>query len=390
VAANRRKSNAQELFQMTARHRGIFRQGRIEVREAFASANRAALLPFAAMAIATCVSVAWAGGGARMAPGNAPADVSAASAARANASAAAANGKADESACDRACLEAIGNRYLEALAAHDPSMAPLAPNVEYAQDNVRLKIGQALWATCSGLGKYRHYFADPERGDLGMIGVVYENGVGAILIMRLKVVDHLITQAEQFVAHDPRGAALYEEMGKPDPRWLEPIPPDQRESRAALEQAAYMYLEGLQLNDGRGVYAFTPDCERTEDAVRTTNQPRPQNYGHSDKDISDFTMMNCTDQYKLGFLGFTTGVRDRRFLVVDVERGAVLASSYLDFDGTVTAVHLTDGRVWKVPPYFMVPRTNQANEAYRVEKGSISRIEMTMYEIPFNMKPAFP
>jgi len=38
----------------------------------------------------------------------------------------------------------------------------------------------------------------------------------------------------------------------------------------------------------------------------------------------------------------------------------------------------------------MVPRTNIANEAYRIEKGSISRIEMTMYEIPFNMKPAFP
>jgi hypothetical protein len=293
-------------------------------------------------------------------------------------------------ACDRACLEAIGNRYLEAVAAHDPSKAPLAPNIQYAQDNVRLKIGQALWSTASGLGHYRHYFCDPERGDVGMIGVVYENGVGAILIVRLKVVKHLITEAEQFVAHDPRGAAVYEKMGHPDPRWLEPIPPDQRETRAALDQAAYMYLEGLQLNDGQGVYAFTPDCQRTEDGTYTTNRSRPQNYGHSDESVRDFTMMNCTDQYKLGFLGFTTGVRDRRFLVTDVERGAVLASSYLDFDGTVTSIKLTDGEVWKVPPYFMVPRTNIANEAYRVENGSISRIEMTMYEIPFNMRPAFP
>jgi hypothetical protein len=296
---------------------------------------------------------------------------------------------ASSSSCDRACLEAIGNQYLAAMAAHDPSKAPLAPNVEFAQDNVRLKIGQALWATISGLGHYRHYFCDPERGDVGMIGVVYENGVGAILIMRLKVVNHRITQAEQFVAHDPHGAAVYEKMGKPDPRWLEPIPPDQRETRAALDQAAYMYLEGLQLNDGRGVYAFTPDCQRTEDGTYTTNRPHPQNYGHADETVN-FTSMNCTDQYKLGFLGFTTGVRDRRFLVTDVERGEVLASSYLDFDGTVTSIKLTNGQIWKVPPYFMVPRTNIANEAYRVEKGSISRIEMTMYEVPFNMKPAFP
>ena len=292
--------------------------------------------------------------------------------------------------CDRACLEGVATRYLEAMAAHDRSKAPLAPNGKYAQDNVPLKVGQALWATASGLGKYRHFFADPERGDVGAIAVVYENGVGAILIVRLKVEGGLITEAEQFVAHDPHGAAEYEKAGAPDPLWLVPVPVDQRQTREALDQTAYMYYEGLQLNDGKGIYAFTPDCQRTEDAVRTTNQPRPQNYGHSDLDISDFTTMNCADQYKLGFLGFTTGCRHRRFLVTDVERGAVLANAFLDFDGTVTEVHLTDGRVWKVPPYFMTPRTNQSNEAYRIEKGSIRLIEMTMYEIPFNMEPAFP
>ncbi len=291
--------------------------------------------------------------------------------------------------CDRACLEGVMNRYLDAMVAHNPSQAPLAADVQYAQDNVRLKIGQALWATATARGKYIHYFADPEQGDVGVITDVQENGVGAILIVRLKVEGGLITQAEQFVAHDPYGAANYEKLGKPDPGWLTPIPMDQRETRAALDQAAYMYYEGLQLNDGQGIYAFTPDCNRIEDATRTTNQPRPQNYGHADQDIGDFPTMNCTDQYKLGFLGFTTGCRHRRFLVTDVERGAVLASAYLDFDGTITEVHLTDGRLWKVPPYFMTPRTNQSNEAYRIEKGSISLIEMTMYEIPFNMQPAF-
>ena len=296
---------------------------------------------------------------------------------------------ADQSTCDRACLEGIANQYLQAMVAHDPSKAPFAPTVKYAQDNVPLKIGDALWATASALGNYRHFFADPERGDIGLIGVVYENGTGAILIVRLKVVNHAITEAEQFVAHDPHGAALYEKIGKPDPRWLEPIPPELRQTREALEQTAYMYYEGLQKNDGRGIYAFTDDCTRIEDAVPTVNQPRPANYGHSDQDISDFTMLGCTAQYKLGFLGFTTGCRDRRFLVVDTERGAVLASAYLDFDGTVTEVKLTDGRVWKVPPYFMTPRTNQSNEAYRIVKGSIQLIEMTMYEVPFNAKPAF-
>ena len=288
-------------------------------------------------------------------------------------------------ACDRACLEAITLRYLEAMVAHDPSHAPLASTVRFTQDNVPLQIGDALWGTMSSLGTYRHYFADPERGDVGCICVVYENDIAGILIVRLKVINREITEAEQFFAHDPRGAAAYEKAGKPKDLWLQPIRPELRQTREALEQAAYMYYEAISQNDGRGVYAFTDDCERTEDGVYTTNQPRPQNYGHADQNVGDFAMMPCKKQYELGFLGFTTGCRDRRYLVVDVERGAILASAFLDFDGTITEMRLTDGRVWKVPPYFMTPRTNMSNEAYRVENGTIRLIEMTMYEVPFNI-----
>src|SRR5579863_5154294 len=68
--------------------------------------------------------------------------------------------------CDRACLEGIASKYLDAMVAHDPSKAPLASDVKYSQDNVPLKIGQALWATASKRGNYVHYFADPEQGDV--------------------------------------------------------------------------------------------------------------------------------------------------------------------------------------------------------------------------------
>jgi len=70
-------------------------------------------------------------------------------------------------ACDRTCLEGIASKYLDAMVAHDPSRAPLSAAVKYSQDNVPLKIGQALWATTTKRGKYVHYFADPEQGDVG-------------------------------------------------------------------------------------------------------------------------------------------------------------------------------------------------------------------------------
>src|ERR1700727_877860 len=139
---------------------------------------------------------------------------------------------APKPACDRACLEGIASKYLDARVPHDSSKAPLAADVKYSQDNVPLKIGQALWATATKRGKYVHYFADPEQGDVGLIGVLYEGDVPGIFILRLKVVNGQITEAEQFMAHDPHGAALYEKMGAPEPLWLAPVPHDQRETRA--------------------------------------------------------------------------------------------------------------------------------------------------------------
>jgi hypothetical protein len=308
----------------------------------------------------------------------------------ATASAAFAQAGPTRNSCDRACLIAMMDRYLEALVAHDPARVPFAPGARFAQDNQPLHAGEALWTTASALGTYRHYFTDPERGDAGLIGVVYQNGIGAILILHLKVENRQITEAEQWVAHDPAGAAAYEEAKAPESLWSEPIPAERRQSREALEAAAYMYFQALEKNDGKGVYPFTDDCQRSEDGVRTSNRSESMSYGHSDTSVSDFTKLGCKAQFKLGFFGFTTGARDRRYLVVDPEYGAVLSCAFLEFDGSQPDfITLTDGRTWEVPPYFWTSRTNQLHEGFRVENGSIRRVEMTMYEIPFGSRSAF-
>ena len=38
--------------------------------------------------------------------------------------------------CDKACLTSTVDNYLAALVAHDPSLVPLSPNLEFVQDNV--------------------------------------------------------------------------------------------------------------------------------------------------------------------------------------------------------------------------------------------------------------
>ncbi len=292
--------------------------------------------------------------------------------------------------CDRVCLTGMMDQYLDALVAHDPARVPLAPDARFAQDNQPLRVGEALWRTASGLGKYRHYFTDPERGDAGLIGIIYENGLGAILVLHLKVENRQIIEAEQWVVHDASGAAAYEKQGAPEPLWSEPIPANRWQSREALQATAYMYFQALEKNDGKGIYPFTDDCQRSEDGVRTSNRSEAMSYGHSDTSVSDFTTLGCKAQFQLGFFGFTTGARDRRYLVVDPEHGAVLASAFLEFDGSQPDyITLTDGRKWRVAPYFWTSRTNQLHEGFRIENGSIRRVEMTMYEIPFAARSAF-
>ena len=289
----------------------------------------------------------------------------------------------------REYLEDMGEKYLEALASGNPTRAPFSNDVIFSENNQRLPLGEASWRTIDRLGRYRHYYADPETGRVGLIANIYENGSGCILVLRLIVKDHLISDVEQFVIRDPFGSELYEKMGQPDPVWLEPIPLAQRQSREALEAVSYMYFQALERNDGSGIYPFLDNCQRLEHARPTVNRPRNEGYGHAETSV-DFVTLNAKQQYELGLMAFVTRIRDRRVAVVDIERGAVLGQSCYDFDGTLKTIHFKNGDNWDIPPYFRTPRSHQAIEGFKIINGSFRYIEMTFLEVPFATRPASP
>ncbi len=289
-------------------------------------------------------------------------------------------------ACDRACLEGFINQYLEALAARDPSRLPLADDVVFVENQQVLKLGDGLWRTVTGLGKYRHYFADPEMGQAGLIGVVEESGAKIIFDMRLAIADGKIKEIETLAIRSP--ATLYEEHGAPAPKFLETIPPEQRLPREELARIANKYFTGMQGNDPKGDYTFFhPQCDRWEHGLQTTNKTGVK-YGHVQD--TEFAAMSCREQFQTGFLGFVTRIRDRRFAVVDVERQTVLAFAQFDHNGTVRELHMSNGKTSVVPPYFSSPRTLSIGEAWRIEDGMIRQIEATLNESPYGMRPAFP
>src|SRR3990170_453741 len=128
--------------------------------------------------------------------------------------------------CNRACLERFADRYLEALAARDPSRLPLADKAVFVENQQVLRLGDGLWRTVTGLGRYRHYFADPEMGQAGLISVIEESGTRIIFDLRLAIADGKIREIESLAIR--ASAELYEQRGAPHPQLLQTIPPEKR------------------------------------------------------------------------------------------------------------------------------------------------------------------
>jgi hypothetical protein len=289
--------------------------------------------------------------------------------------------------CDRPCLEGMIDQYLNALVKHDPAGLPLAENVVFVENNQRLQLGDGTWRTMTGMGKYRHYFADPPAGQAAVMTVMEENGAPILYDLRLAIVDRKITEIEALVIRAGPGANVVEQLGQPWPEFLETVPPEQRVSRADLVATANKYLSGMENNNPAGDYSFfADDCDRLEHGLKTTRN-KPTAYGHSTD--TEFVTMTCRQQFETGFLGFVTRIRDRRYVVVDEERQTVFGLVILDHNGTIRQIDMSNDRVFVLPPYFSTPRTLMVGEAWRIRGDKLFKIEMTLTEIPYGNRPQF-
>jgi hypothetical protein len=184
-------------------------------------------------------------------------------------------------ACDRACLEAFVDRFLDAYITHDPAALPLTRNVKYTENGQRLELGDGTWRSLVGKGAYRLFVSDPQAGQVAFIGTLREEnnnnlaGVPILIALRLRIEDRQISEIESFIVRSERAAQSVETLGKPHPLFLETVPAAERMSRDDLVKTANMYFTGMQMNDGKGEYPFTDDCDRFENGMRATNVPTP-------------------------------------------------------------------------------------------------------------------
>jgi hypothetical protein len=296
--------------------------------------------------------------------------------------------------CDRPCLEGVMNQYLAAVVAHDPKRVPLSDDVIYTENDQAMKVGDGFWKTAAGLGNYKHYFADPEFGQVAFMGTMQEAGGLLLLSLRLRIELGRITEIESVYFRagggGPNNIAAMDKAGKAEDIWFKSIPPAQRLSRQEMISIADGYFTGLQKNDGKGIqgtgtYPFTNDCHRIENGAPTTNVPRPAN---EPPDTINAFAMDCLSQFKLGYYFVVQAIHGRRYPLVDSERGVVWAHAVFD-QGTVNEGVLSDGRKHTFRG-FNRPSSILVTEAFLIENGKIRRVEMIGPGVPYHLNSPWP
>jgi hypothetical protein len=291
--------------------------------------------------------------------------------------------------CDRACLEGIAEQYLDALVAKDPKKLQVASNLKYTENGQRLRLGDGFWNSVTGRGTYKLHIADQTAGQVVTFSTMREAGTPMIIAVRLKIDgSRRLTEIETLIAHSEGGAKNLETIGQPRAAFLRPTPPADRASRADLVRVANMYFSGMQLNDGKGNYPFADDCDRLENGAKTTNAPAGRGGVTVKPDPKTATnysaMWTCREQFESGLLHFVMRIRDRRYMVVDEERGLVVAFAFFDHDAGASRHFKTpDGRSVTAGP--TVPWTWHIAELFKVEKGQLHEIEAILERAPYGM-----
>ena len=299
-------------------------------------------------------------------------------------------GRADAASCDRTCLEGVADRYLVALTSRDPSKAPLAKGVRYAENNVVLPLPDGLWRTASRLGNYRLVVTDTTWQTVGLYAKLQENGAPVLLASFLKVKDGRITEIDAQVARltDTTGsgtpANLREDQLGDAPRaqFLTALPQAMWRSRAELASIANSYYTGLENNRGEKVPPFAEDCLRLENGTQTSGRTLPSGGQPNGMHYS------CREAFGLGYYRDDTRLRNRRILAIDEERGLVYATVFFDHDASIREYKLKDGR--DVAVKNTGPWTWSTQELFQVNAGGkISQVEAVLMAVPYGQRPAF-
>ena len=277
----------------------------------------------------------------------------------------------------RADLEATMDVFLAALDAGDSARVPWAQDAVFTENNVQLSLADGIWNTIDAVSPDYHFTAaDVATGEVSWFGHVVEGPDTSVACIRLKVASGTIAEAELVICrpHELGPFPQIDPERRPREILLADVPEGQRNTREEMIAIANGYFETLELNDGTLHTEFTDDCDRIENGLQTTN---------TDIEGYPIARMGTADQFRLGQYIYDDRLRDRRFPLVDEQKGLVLAGGFIDHSGKVVDITWTDGSKHK--SIFHYPHSFALLEVFKVVGGKIAAVEAVFITVPYNM-----
>ncbi|MBC2777196.1 hypothetical protein [Parasphingopyxis marina] len=292
-----------------------------------------------------------------------------------------------DGACDRQCLDGFANAYLDALIANDPSALPMDADVKYSENQSLLRVGEGAWQTARELGDYRIYVADPGVGQVGFIGNIRLEGGWTMIALRLKIRGRRIVEVESVIPGPAPSSAGFSfgdaaaNLATPRAIYSQTLEPAQRRDRGTLIFQSDLHYEGVERGNG-DIVPFANDCLKIENGVqliRNPDFPFPA-ASPSGRELPNFSSFGCRDQFNT-HIWDTDTVTDRRYPIVDRERGIVFAFvMYHQYLRAPCANVVDYGTV--CPPAHVEPFTLVLAEAFRLSDGEIQGVEAVFTALP--------
>lgn len=259
--------------------------------------------------------------------------------------------------------------YLAKLVKNEPKGLPISKTVKITENGYPIHLGEGLFQTAKKI-LFTQYMVDPSTGQVAVFSVVQEDVMPTNTMIRLKLKWGKIIEIETIIARDGEASiAAPNDLMTPKPIYDELLSEANRLSRDEMIAVADSYFDGIEQNTSE-IVPFHPDCNRTENGARTTNVP-PR-----------FTM-GCKEQFDAKVFTYITHVRNRRFLIVDEERGLVWGIFVFDIPGKREHFEHFPIPFEELPKSVYKPRSIFVSELFKIVNGQIIEIEAVMVNTPF-------
>lgn len=280
--------------------------------------------------------------------------------------------------CNRECLIAVMDGYMNAIFKHDPrAVPPLAADVRMTENAGAMDVGEGmLWRSKVEPTSFKIYVADPIAGEVAQQARLKIGGQDALVAVRLKIDRGKILEIEQLYDRNIDAAAIAL-LTTPLPIVTSDVPQAERTSRDTLIRAANSYFDALEGDNGK-IAAFSPKCVRHENGYQTVNNPPPggrmmpaPQIPNADtpegRDALKFSMLTCAQQIDTKIFSYMKRIRPRRALVVDEQKGLVATFPLFVHDGTRRGGSPND------PPGMMLNLVTM--ETFAIRGGLIHHVE---------------